>query len=473
MFTRSFDLRTITSWNEGSERLYGWTREEAVGKPAAELLCSEYPIPLEEIEQELLRSGRWEGNIRQCRKDGSPVTVAGRWGLQTDPEGKPYAILEINSDLTTSLQTSERLSQAEERFRLFVSAVVDYAIFMLDPGGIVISWNEGAQRIKGYSADEIIGQHFSILYPAEDRANGKPDRALATAERNGRYLEEGWRVRKDGSRFWASVVITALRDGSGHLRGFGKVTRDITEKHDDEQRFRAHARQIAESEQAKTHFLDLAAHELAGPLTILRGYASMFEGGTIPPERIPEVARLIEGKLEQINLLVAQMLEMGRLEDGRLDLHLETFDLLQLTLEEMAKLRPIADKHDLAIAERSIGSLVKADRSRIGTIIANLLDNAIKYSPNGGLVSCHVGTEDSRAFVAISDKGLGIAPEHISLLFRRFSRLPTEANRRIPGTGLALFLCREIAHKHGGDIQVRSGLDGSTFTLTLPAASPA
>ncbi len=139
----------------------------------------------------------------------------------------------------------------------------------------------------------------------------------------------------------------------------------------------------------------------------------------------------------------------------------------------MAKLRPIADKHDLAIAERSIGSLVKADRSRIGTIIANLLDNAIKYSPNGGLVSCHVGTEDSRAFVAISDKGLGIAPEHISLLFRRFSRLPTEANRRIPGTGLALFLCREIAHKHGGDIQVRSGLDGSTFTLTLPAASPA
>ncbi|HKC18723.1 MAG TPA: PAS domain-containing protein, partial [Candidatus Dormibacteraeota bacterium] len=157
MFTRSFGKRVITSWNDGAERLYGWTRKEAVGKNAADLLCSRYPIPLEQIEQELRETGRWEGQIVQCRKDGSEVTVEGRWGLQIDAWGQPLAILEINTDLTQHRLMLDRFLQSEERLRLLVTATVDYAIFTLDLDGMVVSWNDGAQRIKGYTADEIIG----------------------------------------------------------------------------------------------------------------------------------------------------------------------------------------------------------------------------------------------------------------------------------------------------------------------------
>lgn len=472
MLTRSFRDRTITSWNEGAERLYGWKREEAIGKPAAELLCSRYPIPLQEIERELLETGRWQGRIVQCRKDGTEVMVEGRWGLQTDSAGEPLAILEINTDLTLHRQTLRRLAQSEERFQLLVSAVVDHAIFMLDPNGVVVSWNEGAQRVKGYTAEEIIGQHFNRFYTPEDQAAGRPRRNLELAERNGSVEDEGWRLRKDGSRFWASVVITALRDETGKLRGFGKVTRDITEKHFEEERLRAYAEQMAELERAKTQFLDLAAHELRGPLTLIRGYNSLLRDGSLPAGRIPQVAELLEGKLEQIELLVQQMLEMGRLENDRLELEYETVDLYDVVSEQVTKLKPLAQGRDIMPRGERGRGIVKADRSRVGTIVANLLDNAIKYSPRGGPVECEVGLEDGRAFVAVRDRGIGIAQEHMPLLFKRFSRLPTEENKRIPGTGLALYLCKEIARRHGGDIGVTSELGyGSEFRLTLPSAA--
>ncbi|MGH7763871.1 MAG: PAS domain-containing protein, partial [Candidatus Dormibacteraceae bacterium] len=165
MFVRSFRDRVITSWNDGAQRLYGFAREEAIGRSPADLLSSRYPIPLEQIERELERSGRWEGELQQRRKDGTWVTVVARWGLQTSASGQPEAILEINSDVSRERRAADELSLSEERFALLVSAVVDYAIFMLDADGRVTSWNDGAQRIKGYQADEIIGRHFSVFYP--------------------------------------------------------------------------------------------------------------------------------------------------------------------------------------------------------------------------------------------------------------------------------------------------------------------
>ncbi len=183
-----------------------------------------------------------------------------------------------------------------DQLALLVSSVVDYAILMLDATGKIVTWNEGAERIKGYTADEIIGRHFSIFYPPEDARSRKPDWELEIAKREGRYEEEGWRLRKDGTRFWANVVITALRDESGKLRGFGKVTRDLTERRRQENardaerereaaRLRAHADRMAELERTKAHFLNLASHELRGPLTVVRGYNSMMQDGSIPLSR--------------------------------------------------------------------------------------------------------------------------------------------------------------------------------------------
>jgi PAS domain S-box-containing protein len=474
MFTRTFFSRVITSWNQGAERLYGWTRAEAIGKKPGELLASRYPIPLEQIEDLVRANGRWEGEIVQRRKDGSPVVVRGRWGLQVDLEGKPLAILEINSDLTHERASAEQLQHSQERFDLLVSAVVDYAIFMLDPSGNVITWNEGAQRAKGYTRDEILGRHFSVFYPPEAIAADIPRRALETAAREGRFLDEGWRVRKDGTRFWASVVITALRDESGQIRGFAKVTRDITGRHNEEERLRQHADRMAELEQAKARFLDLAAHELRAPLTLIRGYNSLLEEGGLPPERISQIAHLLEGKLSQVDLLVEQMLEMARLENERLELHLEVFDLAQLATDQVARFRSIVSEGDLEMAVGSKQAMVRADRARIATIIGNLIDNAIKYSPAGGEIRCAVGAEDGQCFVRVSDHGLGIAAEHFPLLFKRFSRLPTTENKSISGTGLALYLCQEIARRHGGEIDVSSKpREGSQFTLRLPASEQA
>ena len=369
-----------------------------------------------------------------------------------------------------------------DQFALLVAGVIDYAIFMLDPTGTIVTWNEGAQRIKGYTADEVIGRHFSMFYPPDEVRNDKPGWELEVAKREGRYEEEAWRLRKDGTRFWASVVITALRDETGRLRGFGKVTRDLTErKRQEEARsaerdresalLRAHAKRMEDLERTKTQFLNLASHELRGPLTVIRGYNSMLEEGSIPPDQIPAVARLQEVKLAQMDRLVEQMLETARLEHDAFDMFHETFDLGDVVQEQLDIYRPLSQGHHFVLDADDRPLLVAGDHARVGTIVANLMDNAVKYSPGGGEVRCTTGCRDSHVFVSIRDEGLGIAAEHIPTLFTRFGRLPTQENVTIPGTGLGLFLCKEIAGRHGGDIEVESTAGaGSEFTLVLPAA---
>ena len=367
-----------------------------------------------------------------------------------------------------------------DQFALLVSGVVDYAIFMLDPAGVIVTWNEGAQRIKGYKATEVIGRHFSIFYPPAEVRNRKPDWELEVAKREGRYEEEGWRLRKDGTRFWANVIITALRDETGRLRGFGKVTRDLTEwkriedlrnaERDAEvTRLHAHADRMAELERTKADFLNLASHELRGPMTVIRGYNSMLADGTLSPGQFASVARLLDLKLAQMDRLIEQMLETARLERDDLELEQEEFDLRFVVQEQIDILRPLTRDHRLVLDAGDPAPLVRGDRTRISTVVANFLDNAIKYSPDGGEIRCSACLRDSRAIVSVRDEGLGIAPEHMPRLFSRFGRLPTEENMNIPGTGLGLFLCKEIANRHGGDITVRSkpGV-GSEFTLTLP-----
>lgn len=229
----------VTYWNRAAERLYGWQRAETRGQTTHSLLHTQFPKPFAEIEAEVFEKGSWEGELVHTRKDGSTLNVSSRWAVRTDNLGKPTAVLETNRDITQRKATEDALRHSEEKLRLLVQGVRDYAILMLDPEGKVTTWSEGAERIKGYSAEEIIGQHFSRFYPPDVAAQGKPAQELKIATEHGRFEEEGWRVRKDGSLFWANVVITPLRDESGQLRGFGKVTRDITERKRAEERFRA------------------------------------------------------------------------------------------------------------------------------------------------------------------------------------------------------------------------------------------
>jgi PAS domain S-box-containing protein len=381
--------------------------------------------------------------------------------------------------------TAERLRETAESFRLLVSCVRDYAIFMLDPTGRVMTWNEGAERIKGYSADQIIGKHFSIFYEEASVQSGRPDWELVVAEREGKFEEDGWRLRRDGTRFWANVVITAMRDGTGKLRGFGKVTRDITErKLEEERRFerqrqeaeqlRQHAERMSQLEKVKRDFLNLASHELRGPLAVLRGYMSMFEDGTLAVTQFPELVPLLSAKLRQIEMLVTQMLDTARLETDRLSFRSDTVDVTGLAARVLDNFRPLAlADHKLELVAPEGRVMVTADRERLEIVVSNLVDNAIKYSPKGGAVTLLVAASANRIFVSVRDEGIGIAREDLPRLFTPFGRIVTPRNAHISGTGLGLYLSREIVRRQGGDILVESSFErGSRFTLMMPLRPP-
>lgn len=234
LIVRDFDTDTITFWSRGAEELYGWSRDEAIGQVTHRLLQTQFPVSREALDATLRRVGRWEGDLVHTRRSGERIVVASRQAVHAGERGLPAATLEINTDITQRKRMQANLRESEDRFRLLVDSVQDYAIFLLSPEGRVESWNAGAQRVKGYRPEEILGQPFARFYLPEDVAQGLPARLLARAAADGRVESEGWRVRKDGSRFWADVVITALRDELGGLRGFAKVTRDLTERKQNE-----------------------------------------------------------------------------------------------------------------------------------------------------------------------------------------------------------------------------------------------
>lgn len=372
---------------------------------------------------------------------------------------------------------------SEERFRLLVEGVKDYAIFMLDPSGHVTSWNQGAERIKGYQSYEIIGRHFSTFYVPEDVIGKKPARALAEAERRGRYEEEGWRLRKDGSRFMANVLITALRDKSGELRGFAQVTRDITEKRRLQERvaraqkreatrFRELADKMAALERTKSQFLDLASHELRTPVSLISGYLSLFREGDLGV--LNENGRLavsvLNGQMLHLHFLIDQMLQAAGLQSGNLAPHPEQFDLRDLVGTTMEWARELtAGAHAVSFSAPSDPVPVQADREWLSTILRNLLDNAVKYSPAGGSIDCELLTDGQWALVKVTDQGLGIEQDQLSQLFQQFGRVVKPDTAAILGAGLGLYLARELARLHGGDIIVESDPPrGSTFVLMLP-----
>ncbi len=291
--------------------MYGYSREEATGKVSSALLNTRYPNGHDVAYEQVTQYGRWEGRLVQSRRDGTEVYVDAKWVV--DAEGG--IILEVNREVTSHVRLAER-------FELLVSSVRDYAIFLLDPDGRVATWNEGARRIKGYDESEIVGRHYSVFYSSEAQADGIPALNLAIAAETGALEYEGWRIRKDGTQFWASVVITALRDPSGRLSGFAKVTRDMTAKQLERQR-------LEELERSKSTFLNLVAHELRSPLTVLRGYLSLFRDAdekalySLAQKALPA----LEAKTVEMGRLVDQMVEVARLEEGTIDLRHERLDM--------------------------------------------------------------------------------------------------------------------------------------------------
>jgi PAS domain S-box-containing protein len=401
--------------------------------------------------------------------------------------GEPLAALPAEADelgrLAVKLQEASALLRArerdlregEERFRLVVETVRDYGIFALDVDGRVVSWNAGAERIKGWRAEEILGRHFSAFYPEETRSE-RPGRLLASAAAEGRAEDQGWRLRKDGGRFWADVVITALRDDAGRLRGFSKVTRDATERKRAEQAlFEAREEAIAAS-RAKSEFLSRTSHELRTPLGAILGFAQILEldASRLDAQQVAAVEQILRAG-RHLLALINEVLDISSIEAGRLELACEPTDLRDALAEACDLAAPIADAAGVTLTRSSPDHAVTvlADRRRVVQVALNLVSNAIKYNRRGGAADVALAVEGETAKVTVTDDGPGIDPSASVRLFTPFDRLGQERAGGVEGTGLGLAVSKRLIEAMHG----RIGLDppgalrrGASFWFELPLA---
>jgi PAS domain S-box-containing protein len=370
--------------------------------------------------------------------------------------------------------------ETSDLHRLLVESVRDYAIFALDSTGHVLTWNRGAQRFKGWTAEEIIGRHFSIFYPAEAVATQFPRHELEVAAAEGRFEDEGWRLRKDGSRFWANVVITALVDDAGQLVGFAKVTRDLTERREAQERALADARRVAELEavsRARSEFLTTLSHELRTPLNAISGYTDLLVmevPGTIN-EAQREYLERIRSSQQRLLALVNDLLSLSHLEAGGTAYETGTVSVHPLLQHLHALFQPRMHDSEIDFIVEDCPRHVSAAGTESGVrqILLSLLSNAMKFTPSGGRITVSCTATESSVAISVGDTGSGIPADEHESIFQPFVQLGRSLTCTQEGIGLGLAISRHLARAMSGDLTVTSVPDeGSTFTLLLPRSAP-
>ncbi len=376
-----------------------------------------------------------------------------------------------------SFSQASSLKETDERFRVLVESVRDYAVFLLNREGRVQTWNAGAALIKGYQRDEIVGKSIELFYTAEDREQGRPAKLLGQAVRDGRVEDEGWRVRKDGTRFWADVVITALKNDAGELIGFAKVTRDLTQRvQAEEERRRLDGERIRaeESLRIRDEFLSIASHELKTPLTSLQIelYAMREIGEKLADERFTRKLGRASRNADRLARLIEMLLDVSRIASGRLTIKRESFDLAAALTEVVETMRGSAASAGCALTAQIAGPIVGTwDRLRIEQVVMNVLSNAFKYGA-GLPVAISVSAQGDQATIEIRDRGPGVPEQDLERIFERFER--SSSTRNHGGLGLGLYISREITRAHGGSIAARNlPGGGASFTIHLPLAGQA
>jgi PAS domain S-box-containing protein len=386
-----------------------------------------------------------------------------------------------------------RAEREAAQLRLIIESTADYAIFMLDTGGNIITWNAGAQRIKGYKALEIIGKHFSVFYTPEELARELPKTELVGATERGRFEDEGWRVRKDGSQFWANVVITAMRDRDGKLLGFSKITRDLSERKKAEESLReAHAelesrvllrtnelalanKALKEADRRKDDFLAMLSHELRNPLAPVRNALQILKMPGLGDDTRTQTRDMIERQVNHLVRLVDDLLDVSRIMRNKIELRKEHVDLAHVFAQAVEMAHPIIESQgqQLSVKLPARRLCVNADLVRMTQVVTNLLTNAAKYSDQAGQIELIAEREGNEAVVRVRDTGFGIPPELLPRIFDLFVQADRSLARSQGGLGIGLTLVRRLVEMHGGSVSAASaGPDqGSEFVLRIPALS--
>ncbi|MEO8752776.1 MAG: PAS domain S-box protein [Casimicrobiaceae bacterium] len=460
----------IATWNEGAERIKGYAAHEIIGQHfskfySAEALAKDWPA------EELRRArehGRFEDEHWRLRKDGTRFWANVIITALRDANGNLIGFSKITRDLTERRANEELLRESEENIRMLVEGVKDHAIFLVDPDGVVLNWNAGAERVLGFRSNEVVGRNVGLLYVGEDIVAGKPQTDLARA-RDGGYTEDtGWRLKSDGTRLWAEVTITALHARDGRLRGLATIVRDISER-----------RRMLELEtegQRINEFIAMLAHELRNPLAPISNAVRILEKSGNTPE-VARITQVIGRQVGHLSRLVDDLLDVSRITSGKIRMRKEPLDLSAVVRAAVESVRSLADGagHTLEVQLTAEPLLAEGDDTRLTQVVVNLLTNAIKYTPRGGQIRVELVARGSMATLRVADNGIGMAKSLIGSAFELFVQGDRSLDRADGGLGVGLTLVKRIVALHGGTVAVTSAGPGkgSEFTVMLPVSNAA
>ena len=473
----------IITWNEGGRQLTGFAPNEVIGKH-----FSMFYTPADrEVNKHIseLRTAREVGKYEEegwrVKKNGSVYWAHIILTSVFNTQNKLIGYSKVVRDLSERRMHEQALMLSEERYRSLVEQVVDYGIFMLDEKGRIVSWNEGAKNIKGYTEAEIIGKYFSIFYPEEDIILGKPAMELKIAREQGKYEEEGWRIKKDGSRFWANVVITAVYNNEDVLIGFSKVTRDLTERQKAEkalresyQSYRELANQLKVTNTDLTYvnqeleqFTSIVSHDLQEPIRTIKSFLQLIQI-KLNDLQSSDLNTYISKSINAANRmreLIQNLLHYSQLSKG--EMVEETVEVNELINQALGNLKSSVESGNAQIQIKNDVQTVRGDRVQLVQLIQNLVSNALKFTNSDKPVIKIRCTEDNGHLeCSVSDNGIGIEESDLNKVFEIFRRLHTKKD--YPGTGIGLAICKKIVDRHAGRIWPESKPGkGTTFYFTL------
>jgi PAS domain S-box-containing protein len=460
----------IIQFNKAAERLFGYSASEMIGKPLTILMPDRFHAP------HLASFNRFL-TTQEPHAIGKTVELTGKTkggaefplelSLASWKDDEEIFFTAIIRDITDRKGSEQRLRDSEERFRLLVENVKDYAILMLDVDGHIASWNSGAERLKGYRADEILGRHFSVFYTPEAIGAGHPQAELERAKNEGRYEEEGWRVRKDGTKFWANVVITALRDPEGQLRGFGKVTRDFTERKNAEEIVLQRAAEVAAANKELEAFSYSVSHDLRAPLRAIDGFSKILleTHSAALDQQGRHYLQRVRASTQRMGELIDGLLSLSRV--GRSELRFRTVDWSGLAVA-------IADELKRSTPQRRVefvihpGMKATGDASLLHVVLENLMRNAWKFTSRHPHARIEVGmtTKGGAPIYFVGDNGAGFDMAYAEKLFGAFQRL--HDSEEFEGTGIGLAIVDRIIQRHGGRIWAEGEVQkGAVFYFTV------